>query len=124
MKNGYKLLATTLFVSALLITGCTQQNSLSPDEKEEQTLQNEKELNISAKEVTEKNAILANEISLLESEVSALEKQIDETNLGAQRAKLVKEKAELQKKIEELKNEQIDNAKAFKASQQQKEGND
>lgn len=124
MKNRYKLLATTLFVSTLLTTGCSQQDSRVQHEKEEQSLQNKKDLNVSAKEVTEKNAILVNEISALETEINVLEEKINQTNLGVEKANLVKEKVKLQTKIEEIKNEQIDNAKAFKVSQQQKSSND
>lgn len=120
MKNRFRLLSTTLLAGTLLITGCSCQKADAPDEKKPQTFEKKNDFSFSAKEVTKKNMNLVNEISTLEAEIAVLEKKINETNPGVDRAKIVKNKVQLEKKVEEIRNQQIDNAKAFQVSQQKK----
>jgi len=118
MKSKYTLLTATLLVGALFTVGCSSHKTKTPDKKTTKVVKEKKDSVISSKEVADKNKSLLNKISAIEAKIATLEENIAQTALGEDRAKLVKNRAKLEQEIEEIKNQQIENAKAFQKSRQ------
>jgi hypothetical protein len=119
MKH-YTLLGISLFLSTLFLTACSLKNpDVSETTEHQSSLAKQQESQGISKYVFDNNTKLATKIFNLEKKIVLLEKKINETPRGADRAKLVKSKSQLDEKIVLLRKQQIENAKAFQASNQQ-----
>lgn len=111
MIRYYTLLGISFLTATLFVSGCSTKETKA-------TLKTPK--TETSKTIFDKNTKIATDIAKTEKELNLLETKINETPVGKQRIELIQKKTLLKEKILSLREKQIQNAKAFQTSKQQK----
>ena len=120
MNKHHTIIGISLLVGTFFVSGCNVKEPQIPKKATQKSEQPKEQITKDpAKSFSDKHSQISTDISKTEEKIDSLEKKISETPLGTERAKLVKSRTQLEKKIVSLKSQQIENAKASRASKLQ-----